>query len=678
MKNSKKRAGLVAKFLPEEKKIISLLKKEPYTIKELSRKLNKSAAGVVELAQNIKDKGATLGRSGELLYLGNDSVSLDPEDFKIPIKDKEIKIGIIADTILGSKYQQMSALYKAFQIAEYENVDFMIHLGVTAGMPTPRNSDDFFLLTPWQQVDYVVRNYPKSKKFKTRFISGFHDMQWRKKGINILSEICKKRFDLVYRGDYQSDFLLRRVSEEGKQWPILKAVHHGGNNTPYAKSYSLQGYAENLTQDVKELFSRDMPTIVAIGGQGVWCDLSGGIIKYLFSVPGLRSISPDILREKRKAVVPEVGFVIITVKLDKNGEVSMFQEVFPLEINKRDYMEKFSENVHKKYLNELELNILRLLEESQKSLGELTQAVNKSDDVVVAAIKKMKSIGLLIDYKNDSKSYKLNKLPKSKFLTSPINFTDYFFKTVKRGGVSDTHLGHNSELLPILEEAYDVFKSAEIKSVDHCGDATNGPAKHQERNKKEVHEERATPLTEYFGQKYPKRDEIETYLIAGDHDRWYMDLVGYDIVKTFSWLRSDIKYLGIQEGEVDVNDVKILLKHFNWGTGYARSHKPQRAIEDDILKEISLQKELFENKAVCILSGGGHVYCALLYKGVIFVLMPCLQGKTGFISGLGKLSDVGFIIYSITTDKSGNLTKFKIEYFNRTATALNLLKKSNK
>ena len=75
-----------------------------------------------------------------------------------------------------------------------------------------------------------------------------------------------------------------------------------------------------------------------------------------------------------------------------------------------------------------------------------------------------------------------------------------------------------------------------------------------------------------------------------------------------------------------------------------------------------------------LLSGGGHVYCAMLYKGIIFILMPCLQGKTGFITGLGKLSDVGFIIYSITHNEDGKLTEFSVEYFDRGAEALSLIR----
>ncbi|GEM_PF-2241561 len=661
----------------EQKMVDILTTNAPCHIKKLAAELDKSAAGIVDLAQSLRNKGIFVVKNEDTFYLGNAAVSLPPE--AMVIKDFEVKVGLIADSMLGSKSEQPTNLCRAFKIAEHKGVDLMIHAGVSAGKPTNIKKDEFHKPTIEEQVDYIVRNYPRSKKFKTRLISGYHDMQWRKDGRNILAEICMQREDLIYRGDWQSDFPLRRGPEKGDRWPLLKVAYHGGDDSPYSKSYPVQGFADNLVQDVEDLYADDHPEIVAVAGQGTYCDLSGGTISHLVSLPGLRLISPSMMRRKRRSVVPTVGLIILTIKFDKEGNFAVRKAVYPLSLVKDDYREKYSDN--KSILEDLGVDarfVLKLLEKSPKTLGELTQARDKSDDSIKAAIGELKGLGFNISEPNDednpSKNYKLHRDSRIRFSAPKVDFKKYFHTTILWGGVSDTHIGHNSELLEITHEAYDIFAARKISTVFHCGDITNGPPKHEEHNKGEVRESRATPLTNDVIALYPRRKEITTLMISGDHDRWFLDNNGYDLLDPVTKVRSDIIYKGIQQGDDQDGRIITLLRHFNWGTNYAKSYKPQQVAEG-LLKEIGKEIQKYRGKVLSLLSGGGHVYCAMLYKGIIFILMPCLQGKTGFITGLGKLSDVGFIIYSITHDESGQLTEFEVEYFDRGAEALALIRK---
>ena len=658
-----------------EQKMVDILTAGKCDIKKLSSALDKSSAGIVEVAQKLRDKGVFIVKHEGVFYLGNAPIELSPED--MVIKDFEMKIGFIADTLLGSKSEQPTNLCRAFQIAENEGVDFMIHLGVSAGKPTRMKSDEFHKLKADDQVQYIVQNYPRSKKFRTRLISGYHDMQWRKDGRNILAEICMEREDLVYRGDWQSDFPLRRGPEKGKRWPVLKAAYHGGDDSPYSKSYPIQGFAENLIQDVKDLYSGDRPDIVAVAGQGIFCDLSGGIIPELISIPGLRTIPQSMMRKKRRSVVPTIGLTILTIRFTKEGEFSVQKAVYPLLAIKDDYREKFSDNGFAKEFTNDQRKVLKLLEESPRSLGELTQAMDRSDDSIKSLIVKLKSVGFDIqdpdNGENPSKNYQLQMGSRVRFNASKIDFKNYFHTTIRRGGVSDTHIGHNSELLKIIHEAYDLFVEKKIEIVYHCGDITNGLPKHEEYNKGEVRESRATPLTNDVMTLFPQRKGIVTFAITGDHDRWFLDKVGYDLLDPISKIRPDIRHLGIQEGEQSDGQIMTWLRHYNWGTGYAKSYKGQQVAEG-LLKEIEKEDSRYRGKIFSLLSGGGHVYCAMLYKGIVFIMMPCLQGKTKFITGLGKLSDVGYVIYSITHSESGLLTRFVIEYFDRGAEALALIR----
>ncbi|MEK7211049.1 MAG: hypothetical protein AAB731_00260, partial [Patescibacteria group bacterium] len=181
----------------EERKMVAILTKDgSCTIKQLMKALDKSANTVIKMAQALRNKGHQIVKNDDTLYMGAGAVELPPED--VVIESHEIKVGIIADTVLGSKAEQPTNLCRVFQIAEHEGVNFMIHLGVSAGKPTRAKRDEFHQLTFEEQVEYIVANYPhsKDKKLKTRLISGHHDMQWRKDGKNILAEVCMRRDDL--------------------------------------------------------------------------------------------------------------------------------------------------------------------------------------------------------------------------------------------------------------------------------------------------------------------------------------------------------------------------------------------------------------------------------------------------------------------------------------------------
>jgi biotin operon repressor/predicted phosphodiesterase len=660
----------------EETKLLQYLEEHGFcSEKDISEALDKSSAGIVELAQSLRNKGIPVWRDRNGFFLGSTSIEFSPED--VPIKESTLKIGIISDTVLGSKSEQPTALRQAFLIAEREGVNFMIHLGVSAGKPKPTNKEEFHKLTALEQIDHIVNSYPFSTKFKVRLMSGYHDMTWRKEGVNILAAVCEQRQDLIFRGDNQSDFELQRGAKD--KWPILKAVYHGGDNSPYSKSYPIQGYKENLVQDVREMLEGKLPDIAVVAGQGVFCDLSGDVINHLFAVPGIRMVPPSVMSKKRRAVVPSVGFVILTIKFDDDGKFSLVSSCFPLESIKQDYKVKPSQDSKKiKKLQDNEQKVLKLLEETPRSRGELARAIDKSDKTIVATISNLRDAGFQIEGPDEVyKHYKLQSVPRTEIggRDIKIDFDSYFYKTVTYGNVSDTHFGHTSELIEILNEAYDIFERRGIKYVNHTGDITNGPPKHEEHMKNEVHEYRATPLTNYVRDHYPKRKGIITRAITGDHDRWFLDKVGYDLLDPLSQIRTDILHLGVQQGEAEDDRVMTLLRHFNWGTGYAKSYKGQQVIEQGLLKEIEKDAAHYKGKVVVTLSGGGHVYCAMLYKGIIWIQLPCLQGKTGFITGLGKISDVGFVIHSITYNKKGALTRLDVEYFDRGSEALALVRK---
>jgi len=153
-----------------------------------------------------------------------------------------VRIGIISDTHLCSKYQQLSLLHKAMKELDKEKVDFIVHAGdVVEGRNVYRGqSEEVFFSGYDEQRDYLVENFPRSKRgVKIYMISGQHDYSFYKlSGANILRSACYKRKDLVYRGDFSAKFTVKGVRVE---------VLHPGGGVSYAKCFDEK--TEILTLD---------------------------------------------------------------------------------------------------------------------------------------------------------------------------------------------------------------------------------------------------------------------------------------------------------------------------------------------------------------------------------------------------------------------------------------------
>ncbi len=101
-----------------------------------------------------------------------------------------------------------------------------------------------------EQVDYFCDNYPKSKKFKTYFITGNHDLAFlTKTGADPGLQIADKREDLVYLDQMEADVMVA---------PKIKLRLWHGGRPAYARSYTQQKYIDGLEGGSK-------PNILAAG-----------------------------------------------------------------------------------------------------------------------------------------------------------------------------------------------------------------------------------------------------------------------------------------------------------------------------------------------------------------------------------------------------------------------------
>lgn len=164
---------------------------------------------------------------------------------------EHLKLLMISDTHLASKYDRVDILRYLYQEAEDKKVNYILHSGdVTEGRSN--RDDQIYQLKEASytgQRDYVIDKYPKSN-IPTYMISGNHDLWWVKRcGADIVNDICKKRDDLTYLGSDCEDLKIGKLKIR---------LYHGKGGQAYAKSYKLQKYLDTIPLE-------EMPHILQTG-----------------------------------------------------------------------------------------------------------------------------------------------------------------------------------------------------------------------------------------------------------------------------------------------------------------------------------------------------------------------------------------------------------------------------
>lgn len=243
--------------------------------------------------------------------------------FKGEVKSgSKYKIGLVGDTQIGSKYQQMTHLYSAYEEFKKEGVDTVLHSGdVVDGEKVYRGQEyELFLHGADAQRDYVIDTYPHIKGISTYMISGNHDASfWSVSGYNIVESICEKRDDLTFLGDNYAVFTLENIKI---------AVMHGEGGVAYARSYKLQKIIEQISPENK-------PHVLVLGHyhvedvQPMYRNVLG------IQLPCFQAQTPYLAR---KGLYPELGAWIIEFGINDKGMTDITYKHIPfyIPINK-DY-----------------------------------------------------------------------------------------------------------------------------------------------------------------------------------------------------------------------------------------------------------------------------------------------------------------------------------------------------
>ena len=162
--------------------------------------------------------------------------------YTIPNNLEHLKLLMISDTHLASKYDRIDILRYLYDKADKNGVNYVLHSGDLTEGRSNRDEQIYQLreASYTGQRDYVVDKYPKSE-IPTLLIAGNHDFWWIKRcGADICKDIASRRDDIHYLGSDCEDLKIGKLK--------IRLFHGKGGNA-YAKSYKLQKYVDAIAPE---------------------------------------------------------------------------------------------------------------------------------------------------------------------------------------------------------------------------------------------------------------------------------------------------------------------------------------------------------------------------------------------------------------------------------------------
>lgn len=213
----------------------------------------------------------------------------------------KVRFGIVSDTHLTSKYQQLTFLNQAYDYFAEEGITDVVHAGdVVAGNGKVYRGQvyELFCQGADEAIDYVTRFYPKREGITTHVISGNHDLSFlASEGLDIIKAVAKERKDFNYLGHYSATLVFGELKV---------GVHHGEGGVAYARSYKMQKLIEQLAPENK-------PHVFILGHYHVGCELPMYRNVYGIMAPCFESQTPYLVR---KGLYPEIGFYVMEATMN--------------------------------------------------------------------------------------------------------------------------------------------------------------------------------------------------------------------------------------------------------------------------------------------------------------------------------------------------------------------------
>lgn len=279
---------------------------------QLADLLDMAPRRVDEILEELRQEGYPVEERGGLLVLDVTPAPAETVTAYRGMVGEKVRFGIVSDTHLGSREQQLTYLRDAYKRFADLEITEVYHIGdLLAGVGVYRGQHaEIFLHTEDEQVDYAEAMYPHIPGIKTRVVGGNHDLVFLKHGgADPLRILANRRDDIEYLGPYSA-------------WVEITPrfrVHllHPTGGQAYSISYKLQKLVESYEGGRK-------PNMAVAGH---WHQMGYFMARSVHALyPGCFQAQTEF--ERRKALQPQIGAVVIEATLRDDGTVHEFTPTF--------------------------------------------------------------------------------------------------------------------------------------------------------------------------------------------------------------------------------------------------------------------------------------------------------------------------------------------------------------
>lgn len=217
---------------------IKMLVRKKKAFSQVCKELGLKDYELIGLVNLMKEDGELIDYvNGELIRLKTPPKVNDV--YEVPADTDHLKLLLLSDTHLCSKYDRLDILRYLYAKAEDLGVKHVLHSGdFTDGKSNrPEHIYELKEHSYEGQIDYCVEKYPTFNG-KTYVIGGNHDEWWYKAtGSEIVKAIANRRDDIVYLGSNVADLKINGLKIR---------LYHGKGGVAYAKSYKIQKYLDSI------------------------------------------------------------------------------------------------------------------------------------------------------------------------------------------------------------------------------------------------------------------------------------------------------------------------------------------------------------------------------------------------------------------------------------------------
>jgi len=219
---------------------------------------------------------------------------------------------------------------------------------------------------------------------------------------------------------------------------------------------------------------------------------------------------------------------------------------------------------------------------------------------------------------------------------------DFSGDTVTLGCLTDTHLGSKYSDPAHLQEAFEIFAKEDVDFITHSGDIHEGLS-HRPGHMYECTHLGYSAQLDYSREVFGQWTQTPVYMIDGNHDRWFIKSNGALIGEELCRGQENLHFIGHDEGDIDIQGVKIKLWHGLDGNSYAYSYRIQKIVE-------SLTGGEKPNVLIC-----GHTHKALYAfdRNIHCVSAGSMQKQSKWMRGKRAASHTGFYVVKMGINDLG-------------------------